>query len=119
VIFFNISYLAETFLLRFFPPPSVREMIVFFDKTIAKRTPLGQRQSVQNEGVLNSFSILNFFIHLSNQIISFMYICATMVSVAVSPVMPNILLESLTLCSPRSSKNTPSSTRPGQKETPQ
>lgn len=25
-------------------------MITFFNKTIAKRTPLGQRQSVQNEG---------------------------------------------------------------------
>ncbi|RYG99111.1 hypothetical protein EON65_50620 [archaeon] len=28
----------------------VKEMISFFNKTIAKRTPLGQRQSVQNEG---------------------------------------------------------------------
>ena len=28
----------------------VREMITFFTKTITKRTPLGQRQSVQNEG---------------------------------------------------------------------
>jgi hypothetical protein len=63
VIFFNISYLAETFLLRFFPPPSVREMIVFFDKTIAKRTPLGQRQSVQNEGLRIPFPQILLFIH--------------------------------------------------------
>mmetsp|Transcript_28492 Transcript_28492/g.39242 ORF Transcript_28492/g.39242 Transcript_28492/m.39242 type:complete len:200 (-) Transcript_28492:164-763(-) len=33
----------------FFQRGSVREMITFFNKTIAKRTPLGQRQSVQNE----------------------------------------------------------------------
>ena len=30
---------------------SVKEMITFFSKTIAKRTPPGQRQSVQNEGI--------------------------------------------------------------------
>ena len=29
---------------------SVKEMITFFCKTITKRTPPGQRQSVQNEG---------------------------------------------------------------------
>ena len=34
----------------FFQRGSVREMITFFSKTIAKRTPPGQRQSVQNEG---------------------------------------------------------------------
>lgn len=26
-------------------------MITFFNKTIAKRTPYGQRQSVQNQGI--------------------------------------------------------------------
>lgn len=44
----------------------VKEMITFFDKTIAKRTPLGQRQSVQNQG---SYSFLfrfdRFFFFLS------------------------------------------------------
>jgi hypothetical protein len=34
----------------FFQRGSVREMITFFNKTIAKRTAPGQRQSVQNEG---------------------------------------------------------------------
>jgi len=29
---------------------SVREMITFFNKTITKRTPPGQRQSVENQG---------------------------------------------------------------------
>ena len=29
----------------------VKEMISFFSKTVAKRTPPGQRQSVQNEGI--------------------------------------------------------------------
>mmetsp|Transcript_3176 Transcript_3176/g.3437 ORF Transcript_3176/g.3437 Transcript_3176/m.3437 type:complete len:200 (+) Transcript_3176:137-736(+) len=33
----------------FFQRSTVREMITFFNKTIAKRTPPGQRQSVQNE----------------------------------------------------------------------
>lgn len=33
----------------FFQRGTVREMITFFNKTIAKRTPPGQRQSVQNE----------------------------------------------------------------------
>eukprot|EP01031_Cornospumella_fuschlensis_P039716 gene39716-48357_t len=33
----------------FFQRGTVKEMISFFNKTIAKRTPLGQRQSVQNE----------------------------------------------------------------------
>jgi hypothetical protein len=33
----------------FFQRGSVREMITFFAKTIAKRTPCGTRQSVQNE----------------------------------------------------------------------
>ena len=33
----------------FFQRGSVREMITFFNKTITKRTPPGQRQSVQNE----------------------------------------------------------------------
>lgn len=32
----------------FFQRGTVREMMTFFDKTIAKRTPLGQRQTVQN-----------------------------------------------------------------------
>jgi synaptobrevin family protein YKT6 len=33
----------------FFQRGTVREMITFFNKTIAKRSPPGQRQSVQNE----------------------------------------------------------------------
>lgn len=33
----------------FFQRGTVQEMITFFDKTITKRTPPGQRQSVQNE----------------------------------------------------------------------
>eukprot|EP01038_Epipyxis_sp_PR26KG_P012780 gene12780-17136_t len=33
----------------FFQRGTVKEMVTFFNKTIAKRTPLGQRQSVQNE----------------------------------------------------------------------
>mmetsp|Transcript_38337 Transcript_38337/g.105612 ORF Transcript_38337/g.105612 Transcript_38337/m.105612 type:complete len:200 (+) Transcript_38337:62-661(+) len=33
----------------FFQRGTVKEMLTFFNKTIAKRTPLGQRQSVQNE----------------------------------------------------------------------
>jgi len=33
----------------FFQRGTVREMLTFFSKTIAKRTPPGQRQSVQNE----------------------------------------------------------------------
>lgn len=33
----------------YFQRGSVREMITFFSKTIAKRTPPGQRQSVQNQ----------------------------------------------------------------------
>lgn len=32
-------------------------MITFFNKTIAKRTDLGQRQSVQNEGNSNIYNI--------------------------------------------------------------
>lgn len=39
----------------FFQRGSVREMITFFNKTIAKRTPPGQRQSVQNE---------EYFVHI-------------------------------------------------------
>lgn len=34
----------------YFKRGPVREFITFFSKTIAKRTPPGQRQSVQNEG---------------------------------------------------------------------
>ena len=34
----------------FFQRGTVKEMITFFDKTIAKRTQPGQRQSVQQEG---------------------------------------------------------------------
>jgi synaptobrevin family protein YKT6 len=33
----------------FFQRGTVKEMLTFFSKTIAKRTPPGQRQSVQNE----------------------------------------------------------------------
>jgi hypothetical protein len=36
----------------------VKEMLTFFNKTISKRTPPGQRQSVQNEGVLFYLFIL-------------------------------------------------------------
>lgn len=39
----------------FFQRGTVKEMITFFDKTIAKRTPPGQRQSVQNE---------EYFVHI-------------------------------------------------------
>mmetsp|Transcript_7721 Transcript_7721/g.6901 ORF Transcript_7721/g.6901 Transcript_7721/m.6901 type:complete len:200 (+) Transcript_7721:50-649(+) len=39
----------------FFQRSSVREMITFFNKTIAKRTPPGQRQSVQNQ---------DYFVHV-------------------------------------------------------
>lgn len=40
---------AELSSFGFFQRGTVREMLTFFNKTIAKRTPLGQRQSVQNE----------------------------------------------------------------------
>eukprot|EP01035_Chromulina_nebulosa_P020805 gene20805-26971_t len=39
----------------FFQRSSVREMLTFFNKTIAKRTPPGQRQSVQNQ---------DYFVHV-------------------------------------------------------
>ncbi|PPD96567.1 hypothetical protein GOBAR_DD06380 [Gossypium barbadense] len=38
----------------FFQRSSVREFIVFVSRTVAKRTPPGQRQSVQHEGASNS-----------------------------------------------------------------
>lgn len=40
---------AELSSFGFFQRGTVREMLTFFNRTIAKRTPLGQRQSVQNE----------------------------------------------------------------------
>lgn len=45
----------------YFQRSSVKEFIVFVGRTVANRTPQGQRQSVQHEG-LNSvkFSILGF-----------------------------------------------------------
>lgn len=41
----------------YFQRPSVREFIVFVARTVAKRTPPGQRQSVEHEG---PFKFLNF-----------------------------------------------------------
>lgn len=47
-----ITQACELSAFGFFQRGTVKEMITFFDKTIAKRTPPGQRQSVQNEGNL-------------------------------------------------------------------
>mmetsp|Transcript_6739 Transcript_6739/g.11318 ORF Transcript_6739/g.11318 Transcript_6739/m.11318 type:complete len:200 (-) Transcript_6739:288-887(-) len=44
-----ITQACELSSFGFFQRGTVREMLTFFNKTIAKRTPLGQRQSVQNE----------------------------------------------------------------------
>ncbi|XP_051148739.1 VAMP-like protein YKT61 isoform X2 [Andrographis paniculata] len=46
VILANASDLSS---FGFFQRPSVREFIVFVGRTVAKRTPPGQRQSVQHE----------------------------------------------------------------------
>ena len=50
----NHSFIAKLFYTLVFECSfnqcRVREMLTFFNKTIAKRTPPGQRQSVQNEG---------------------------------------------------------------------
>ena len=59
--------LSLTFLIAFFTL-SVREMLTFFSKTIAKRTPLGQRQSVQNEGIMNYSLILSISVHVLTEI---------------------------------------------------
>ncbi|KAH6778765.1 SNARE-like superfamily protein [Perilla frutescens var. hirtella] len=47
VILVNASDLSS---FGFFQRPSVKEFIVFVGRTIAKRTPPNQRQSVQHEG---------------------------------------------------------------------
>lgn len=47
VILVNASDLSS---FGFFQRPSVKEFIVFVGRTVAKRTPPGQRQSVQHEG---------------------------------------------------------------------
>jgi synaptobrevin family protein YKT6 len=47
-----ITQACELSSFGFFQRGTVKEMITFFDKTIAKRTQPGQRQSVQNEGEL-------------------------------------------------------------------
>jgi synaptobrevin family protein YKT6 len=57
IYFYILTIVADAFTVDFLLP-SVREMIVFFDKTIAKRTPLGQRQSVQNEGLTFRFLLV-------------------------------------------------------------
>ncbi|KAJ1417791.1 soluble NSF attachment protein receptor [Ochromonadaceae sp. CCMP2298] len=44
-----ITQTCELSSFGFFQRGTVREMLTFFNKTIAKRTPPGQRQSVQNE----------------------------------------------------------------------
>lgn len=44
-----LSQAVELSSFGFFQRGTVKEMITFFNKTIVKRTPLGQRQSVQNE----------------------------------------------------------------------
>mmetsp|Transcript_18679 Transcript_18679/g.32404 ORF Transcript_18679/g.32404 Transcript_18679/m.32404 type:complete len:200 (-) Transcript_18679:128-727(-) len=44
-----LSMVTELSNFGFFQRGTVREMLTFFNKTIAKRTPPGQRQSVQNE----------------------------------------------------------------------
>jgi len=49
-----ITQACELSSFGFFQRGTVREMLTFFNKTIAKRTPLGQRQSVQNEGNLKA-----------------------------------------------------------------
>ncbi len=36
----------------------VKEMVTFFNKTITKRTPAGQRQSVQNESKCSINSVV-------------------------------------------------------------
>lgn len=50
VILVNASDLSS---FGFFQRPSVREFIVFVGRTVAKRTPPGQRQSVQHEGLID------------------------------------------------------------------
>ncbi|KAG6739873.1 hypothetical protein POTOM_057491 [Populus tomentosa] len=42
----------------YFQRSSVREFIVFVGRTVAKRTPPGQRQSVQHEGPITEFCVL-------------------------------------------------------------
>ncbi|KAK4481924.1 hypothetical protein RD792_012837 [Penstemon davidsonii] len=46
IILANASDLSS---FGFFQRPSVKEFIVFFGRTVAKRTPPGQRQSIQHE----------------------------------------------------------------------
>ena len=47
VILVNATDLSS---FGFFQRPSVKEFIIFVGRTVAKRTPPGQRQSVQHEG---------------------------------------------------------------------
>lgn len=44
----------------YFQRSSVKEFIVFVGRTVANRTPQGQRQSVQHEGLFNSILFLQF-----------------------------------------------------------
>lgn len=51
----------------YFQRPSVREFIVFVGRTVARRTPPGQRQSVQHEGLFlpNYPFTIRFFMYSS------------------------------------------------------
>ncbi|CAH2051096.1 unnamed protein product, partial [Thlaspi arvense] len=43
---------------------SVREFVVFVGRTVAKRTPPGQRQSVQHEGPFPNFLLIEIRLSL-------------------------------------------------------
>lgn len=49
IILANASDVSQ---FGFFQRSSVREFIVFVSRTVAKRTPPGQRQSVEHEGLI-------------------------------------------------------------------
>ncbi|KAK8523404.1 hypothetical protein V6N12_047924 [Hibiscus sabdariffa] len=55
----------------YFQRSSIREFIVFVSRTVAKRTPPGQRQSVQHEGglhfVVDFISSLEYMVHSYNR----------------------------------------------------
>jgi hypothetical protein len=60
-------------------------MITFFNKTIAQRTPPGQRQSVQNEGMALSNTLVELNLPMLGSIVVqntlSMYTCGLTVSV--------------------------------------
>lgn len=69
----------------YFQRSSVKEFILFVARTVGKRTPPGQRQSVQHEGPIFNFrlqSVSHFFIALlCLNPCSFGYLCLTIVKV--------------------------------------